>query len=250
MSGSVKAELGDATAPSVSSLFSRDSPPPPGAEAESSSTPHRSRAATPANGVKEEKNGFDRVQEEGDDGLPSTAVNSRTGSPVPGSARRGRKKALATPPPPPKLIDDLPLAWDAAHETFETLDRCVYETKRLGLSREQDEMMVCDCVWDKGQSKPVRQSGRSGLIQTDDPDADPCGPHSDCINRAIFIECLADECRAGRHCRNQRLVQWGAAGCAEADALRSFSRRQFANVEIVQTEMKGFGLRAGAFLPA
>lgn len=150
----------------MSSLFSRDSPPPTGVEAESSSTPHRSRAVTPVNGVKEEKDALNRVKEEDDGGLPGTAANSRTGSPVPGSARRGgagRKKASVTPPPPPKLIDDLPLAWDAAHETFETLERCVYETKRLGLSREQDEMMVCDCVWDRGQSGCAQQNERSGL---------------------------------------------------------------------------------------
>jgi hypothetical protein len=44
------------------------------------------------------------------------------------------------------------------------------------------------------------------LTSTDDPDAEPCGPDSDCINRAIFIECLAGQCRAGNHCHNQRYV--------------------------------------------
>ncbi|WRT70012.1 uncharacterized protein IL334_007005 [Kwoniella shivajii] len=116
----------------------------------------------------------------------------------------------------PLLIDDLPIAWDEAHETFDSLDKCHYESKNLGLSREQDEMMVCDCIYDKN-----------------DPDADPCGPESDCINRALFIECLAGECRAGKHCRNQQ-----------------FARRQYANVEVVLTEKKGFGLRAGSSIPA
>ena len=37
-------------------------------------------------------------------------------------------------------------------ETFETLEKCVYERKDLGLSREQDEMMICDCVYDRGKS--------------------------------------------------------------------------------------------------
>lgn len=54
-------------------------------------------------------------------------------------------------PPPPALVGELPLAWDAALDTFEQLDRCVYERKDLGLSREQDEMMVCDCVYDPGE---------------------------------------------------------------------------------------------------
>ena len=49
----------------------------------------------------------------------------------------------------PILIDDLPTAWDEAHETFVTLEKCVYERKDMGLSKESDEMMVCDCSFDK-----------------------------------------------------------------------------------------------------
>jgi hypothetical protein len=52
----------------------------------------------------------------------------------------------------PILIDDLPTAWDEAHETFVTLEKCVYERKDMGLSRESDEMMVCDCSYDKRES--------------------------------------------------------------------------------------------------
>lgn len=64
---------------------------------------------------------------------------------------RGRRRtdSPAVPVGPP-LIADLPLAWEPALETFESLDRCVYERKDLGLSREQDEMMVCDCSFDPG----------------------------------------------------------------------------------------------------
>ncbi|KAL7424574.1 histone methyltransferase set2 [Cryptotrichosporon argae] len=137
-------------------------------------------------------------------------------APEPSSSRKPARKKKAATPPLRQLIGGLPDAWAPAHATFEALDKCVYERKDLGLSREQDEMMVCDCVWDR-----------------DDPHADPCGSHSDCINRAIFIECLADECRAGRHCHNQR-----------------FAKREYAPVDIVQTEMKGFGLRAAGDIPA
>lgn len=42
----------------------------------------------------------------------------------------------------------------------------------------------------------------------DDPDADPCGPDSDCINRALYIECIGGECRAGKHCHNQQYVKY------------------------------------------
>ena len=62
--------------------------------------------------------------------------------------KTGRRKVIP-PPVVPILIDHLPTAWDEAHETFEGMEKCVYERKNLGLSREQDEMMVCDCVYDK-----------------------------------------------------------------------------------------------------
>lgn len=82
--------------------------------------------------------------------LPLEASTSRSPSPAkPTISRSLSKKKIKTPPPPPQLIDDLPAAWDAAHETFDTLERCVYERKDLGQSHEQDEMMVCDCVFDK-----------------------------------------------------------------------------------------------------
>ncbi len=62
--------------------------------------------------------------------------------------KTGRRK---TNPPPvvPVLISHLPTAWEEAHEGFDELEKCVYERKDLGLSREQDEMMVCDCVFDR-----------------------------------------------------------------------------------------------------
>ncbi|WVQ83668.1 hypothetical protein IAT38_005811 [Cryptococcus sp. DSM 104549] len=147
-----------------------------------------------------------------EDLLPRTATaavaSSSSSTPKAGKGKKGGK--VKAEEAPPVLIDDLPTAWDEAHETFETLEKCVYERKDIGTSKENDEMMVCDCVWDKH-----------------DPDADPCGPDSDCINRALFIECLAGECRAGKHCRNQQ-----------------FSKREYADIDVVLTEMKGYGLRA------
>lgn len=59
----------------------------------------------------------------------------------------------------PPTIGDLPNAWDEAHESFEVLERCVYESKKMGASREQDEMMVCDCVFDKRESRSALEEG-------------------------------------------------------------------------------------------
>ena len=75
---------------------------------------------------------------------PSVSNGADRKPPAPASSSSSR--------PGPQLIGHLPTAWDEAHETFEALEKCVYENKGLGLSREQDEMMVCDCVYDKGES--------------------------------------------------------------------------------------------------
>jgi len=53
-----------------------------------------------------------------------------------------------------------------------------------------------------------------------------CGEDSDCINRATKMECPGD-CGCGAGCQNQR-----------------FQQKQYANVSVIKTEKKGFGLRA------
>ncbi|WVQ75628.1 hypothetical protein IAR50_005257 [Cryptococcus sp. DSM 104548] len=187
------------------SLFS----PSPKAEAEGSASPSRDAASTPpfppASPIIDDEDLRPRTHT-----APSTAP-----SPSKGGAK-GKKSA--TPEVKPVLIDDLPSAWDEAHETFSTLEKCVYERKDIGLSKENNEMMVCDCVWSKH-----------------DPDAVLCGAESNCINRALFIECLAGECKARQHCQNQQYVEF---------------RHSYGDVEVVQTEKKGFGLRAGKDIPA
>ena len=57
-----------------------------------------------------------------------------------------------------------------------------------------------------------------------------CGDDSDCINRATKMECFGD-CGCGAECQNQR-----------------FQRRQYAEVTVIKTEKKGYGLRADADL--
>ncbi|KAH9921135.1 uncharacterized protein B0H18DRAFT_1022083 [Fomitopsis serialis] len=65
------------------------------------------------------------------------------------------------------------------------------------------------------------QYGTLGVRAWVDDSDDACGS-----------DCLPDDCRCRSYCQNQR-----------------FQRRQYAPIEIVQTEMKGFGLRAGEDLP-
>ncbi|KAF7420904.1 histone methyltransferase set2 [Pleurotus ostreatus] len=115
-----------------------------------------------------------------------------------------------------QLIGDLPVARGAALETFvEILDNH-YQYGTLGRSREALEGMTCDCSY---------------AHEVDDPST-ACGHGSDCINRLTQVECLEDDCRCGSYCQNQR-----------------FQRKEYASIEIVQTEKKGFGLRAEEDIP-
>ncbi|EIW76613.1 SET domain-containing protein [Coniophora puteana RWD-64-598 SS2] len=119
-------------------------------------------------------------------------------------------------PKGPQLIGDLPRAEAAAMSTFVELPGNHYQYGTLGRAREAFEGMACDCQFEPGVSDP----------------SDACGPHSDCINRLTEVECIPGECRCRNYCQNQR-----------------FQRKQYANIEVVQTEKKGFGLRAGSDIP-
>ena len=57
-----------------------------------------------------------------------------------------------------------------------------------------------------------------------------CGEDSDCINRATKMECVGD-CGCGSECQNQR-----------------FQQQQYADVCVIKTEKKGYGLRANVDL--
>ncbi|KAI0651187.1 hypothetical protein C8Q79DRAFT_932041 [Trametes meyenii] len=123
-----------------------------------------------------------------------------------------KSKSKTKPPKAPvQLIGHLPRAEDEAMKNFTEIPGNHYQYSTLGKSREALESMTCDCQYEHG---------------IDDPSA-ACGHDSDCINRLTQVECLPDDCRCRSYCQNQR-----------------FQRKQYAPIEIVKTEMKGFGLRA------
>jgi SET domain-containing protein len=109
----------------------------------------------------------------------------------------------------PPLFNDLPFKTTEACKTFTVLKECVFLGRTLGRSG-QVEAMTCDCKedWD----------GRRNAA---------CGDESDCINRLTSIECTNDKCTCGNDCQNQR-----------------FQKRQYAKVDVIQTNKKGYGLRA------
>ena len=99
--------------------------------------------------------------------------------------------------------------------TFQEITFNDYHDKKLGRPPGKfDDYMLCDC-------NP----------NTENEDM-ACTDYSGCINRMTQIECSSSKCRWGKLCRNQR-----------------FHRRQYVKVEIVQTEKKGFGLRAAQDIP-
>lgn len=110
----------------------------------------------------------------------------------------------------PRLYGDEPDKTEEAQGTFETLDECTYTPKSLGASKH-NEFMECDCYEE--------------II---DGTNHACGENSDCINRLTLIECVNGLCGScGDNCGNQR-----------------FQRKEYAEIAVFRTEMKGYGVRA------
>lgn len=117
----------------------------------------------------------------------------------------------------PQLFLDLPSKTEEALQTFTPIEECTFANRNLGNSG-QDELMACDC-------KPI--------VDPRDGSNHACGEDSDCINRLTSIECVNDMCNCGDGCQNQR-----------------FQARQYAHVDIIMTEKKGYGMRASSDIPA
>lgn len=77
-----------------------------------------------------------------------------------------------------------------------------------------------------------------------------CGVDAGCVNRLLQIECEPDDCRCFHHCQNQRCARVaGRRGCVGgADPVpptrTRFQKKEYAPIDIVRTEKKGFGVRA------
>ncbi|CAO3659773.1 unnamed protein product [Rhizopus microsporus] len=100
-------------------------------------------------------------------------------------------------------------------ETYINITENIYCGSATGKTIAE-EFMPCECKYQP---------------DIDDPDA-ACGDDNHCINRMMFMECTAEDCACGRYCRNRR-----------------FQLRQYARVDVIRTEKKGFGLRALTDLP-
>ncbi|KAI1617841.1 histone-lysine N-methyltransferase SETD2 [Exophiala viscosa] len=125
---------------------------------------------------------------------------------------KSSRTASKLPPRVAPLFNHFPDVKDEATSTFTVLDACTYQNKYLGFS---EHALDCDCAeeWDSTTKQNLA-----------------CGDDSDCINRACKMEC-ANDCGCGTSCQNQR-----------------FLRRLYADVSVIKTEKKGYGLRTNVDL--
>lgn len=119
-----------------------------------------------------------------------------------------RKSSHKVAAQPVQLYNQLPDVTSESCSHFQLIPDCLYGSKSLG-STDHDAL-DCDCS----------EEWRDGMNHA-------CGDDSDCINRATKMECVDRDCNCGDGCQNQR-----------------FQRKQYADVSVIQTEKKGFGLRA------
>lgn len=138
----------------------------------------------------------------------STPDNGSGGHPPKLSRKASQKKTVR----PPTLFGDLADVTEEASGHFQLIPDCLYGSKSLGAS--EHDALDCDC----------NEDWRDGMNHA-------CGDDSDCINRVTKMECADGDCNCGDGCQNQR-----------------FQRKQYANVSVIKTEKKGFGLRANAEL--
>ncbi|WLF79477.1 histone methyltransferase set2 [Lodderomyces elongisporus] len=102
---------------------------------------------------------------------------------------------------------------------YQNLQQCTYMNKGIGCpsnSKRGREYMTCDCEEDWDSSTEQNMA---------------CGEDSNCINRITSVECINRHCSCGENCQNQR-----------------FQKKQYADVSVFQTELKGYGLRANTQL--
>ncbi|NWR38619.1 SETD2 methyltransferase, partial [Tachuris rubrigastra] len=150
-----------------------------------------------------------------------------------GDSREKRKgKAEGEPAPQdssmvgrPCIMDDFrdPQRWKEFAKQgkmpcyFDLIEENVYLTERKKNKSHRDiKRMLCECP---PLSKEERAQGEVA-----------CG--EDCLNRLLMIEC-SSRCPNGDYCSNRR-----------------FQKKQHADVEVILTEKKGWGLRAAKDLPS
>ncbi|KAG0191058.1 histone methyltransferase set2 [Apophysomyces sp. BC1034] len=146
---------------------------------------------------------------------PSSDALQRNPSPVIKKEEERRLEGYDKPAENRSLPRDLPSATSEAMQTYENISSNIYCGSATGRSIAE-ESMPCECKYDPEDDKPSAACGRDEI----------------CINRMMFMECVVDDCPCGRYCRNRR-----------------FQLCQYARVDVINADKKGYGLRALTDLP-
>ncbi|KAL9931781.1 hypothetical protein V8E36_009331 [Tilletia maclaganii] len=152
------------------------------------------------------------AMEQDEESLPPPSPRVKpSASPGPGAALtgRGRRRGKAAKIEP-QIVTEWPLAEKEAMASFKELSGNTYQSKSIGRSRGKEEGIVCECTYRYGIDHPTVA----------------CGHDSGCINRLTQVECLEEECQTRGYCQNQR-----------------FQKREYADIEIMLTPNKGYGVR-------
>ncbi|KAK4232092.1 putative histone-lysine N-methyltransferase, H3 lysine-36 specific SET2 [Podospora fimiseda] len=142
-----------------------------------------------------------------DSNAKSAGDSASTPDHGPAAHKPSKKSAQKSARSTPPLFDHLPDVTTEACSTFQVINDCMYGSRGMGSS--DHDALDCDCT-----------------EEWRDDSNHACGEDSDCINRATKIECV-DGSNCGEACQNQR-----------------FQRKQYADVSVIKTDKKGFGLRA------
>ncbi|KHO00757.1 histone H3 lysine 36 (K36) methyltransferase [Metarhizium album ARSEF 1941] len=128
-------------------------------------------------------------------------------TPASGKPRLSRRSSQKPAEPEPRLFNHLPDVTDESCKSFQVIRDCLYGSRHLGST--DNDALDCDCA-----------------EEFQDGENFACGEDSDCINRATKMECVASGSNCGGGCQNQR-----------------FQRKLWADVAVIKTDKKGYGLR-------
>lgn len=190
-----------------------------------------------------------------EDSLPTKTKPSRSTS---ASASPKPESTTPTPRKPlkkgPQLIDSLPIAREAAMKTFIEIQENHYQYSTLGRSREALESMTCEC--------PPNGSGECssplfGVVENSMGEGWSDGQYAEIPVRGNLRRRLHQSLDAGgvsawglqgRCLLHEPTVRLASLGHCFMGALvltlSRFQRQEYARIDIVQTDKKGFGLRA------
>lgn len=165
------------------------------------------------------------------DGLKSRSGSAETPSSTKASSLSRKASQKLAAKREPTLFAHLPDVTAESRTAFQLIPDCLYGSKHLGST--DTDALDCECreEW-RTYTKPRPLTGTNPPSVGDGANF-ACGEDSDCINRATKMECGGDAGNCGGGCQNQR-----------------FQRKQWANVSVIKTEKKGYGLRTDSDLQA